>query len=255
MPTSAKTIILTGASRGIGWEIAQCLLREPLSCNLVAVARSREPLQKLKEQYPGQVEVLSGDVTDYTLAEEAVELGKTAFGRIDGLVVNHGVLEPVTKAAEASAEDWKKGFDINVFSAVEWVKAVIPELRQSKGKVIFTSSGAATSATTGWGMYGASKAALNHFNMTIAREEPDITCVSIRPGMVDTEMQGELRAKHLEVLGPNDGARFVDAHKEGKLLPPEKPGRVIAKLAANAPPELSGKFLTWNVPELADFQE
>ncbi|EAS29716.1 short chain dehydrogenase/reductase [Coccidioides immitis RS] len=252
---TGRTIILTGASRGIGWEIARCLLSSPLSSNVVAIARSEQPLLKLKEQYGRQVEIVCGDATERGIADKAVKAALTAFGRIDGLIVNHGVVAPVTKVVESDMEAWKKGFDINFFSAVEFVKAALPHIRISRGNIIFTSSGAATSAVIGWGFYGASKAAMNHFNATLAKEEPEVTCIAIRPGMVDTQMQEELRSEHIDVLGPNDGQRFITAHKEGKLLPPEKPGHVIAKLAVSAPRELSGQFLTWNSEELKDYQD
>ncbi|EEP77688.1 conserved hypothetical protein [Uncinocarpus reesii 1704] len=252
---SGRTIILTGASRGIGWEIAQCLLKEPLESNVVVIARTEEPLLKLKEQYGRRVEVLRGDATDPDMGDKAIKAALTAYGRIDGLIVNHGVLGPVSKIVRSDVEEWKKAFDINFFSAVELVKAVLPHIRISRGTVIFTSSGAAASATIGWGLYGASKAAMNHLNMTLAKEEPEITSLAIRPGMVDTQMQEELRSDHIQVLGPEDGGRFIAAHKEGKLLPPEKPGRVIAKLACWAPRDLSGQFLTWNAEELKDYQD
>lgn len=119
----------------------------------------------------------------------------------------------------------------------------MPHISISCGSIIFTSSGAATSATSGWSFYGSSKAALNHFAMSIAHEEPDITSLAIRPGMVDTQMQEELRNEHIEILR-KDGKKFLDAHKEGKLLPPHKPARVIARLAAGPPRHLSGQFLT-----------
>ncbi|WEW59471.1 short chain dehydrogenase [Emydomyces testavorans] len=237
---SGRTIILTGASRGD---------------NVVAIARSEEPLQRLKEQYGRQVEILNGDATDPEMADKAVKAALTAYGRIDGLIVNHGILGPVTKLVTSDMEAWRKAFDINFFSAVEFVKAALPHIRISRGNIIFTSSGAAISATIGWGFYGASKAAMNHLNMTLAKEEPEITCLAIRPGMVDTQMQEELRSQHVEVLGPKDSERFLTAHKEGKLLPPAKPGRVIAKLAVSAPRELSGKFLSWNSEELKDYQD
>ena len=55
------------------------------------------------------------------------------------------------------------------------------------------SSGAAVNAYTGWGMYGAAKAAMNHLALTLSTEEPDVTTMAIRPGVVDTEMQREIR--------------------------------------------------------------
>lgn len=64
------------------------------------------------------------------------------------------------------------------------VKESIPELRKSDGRVIFVSSGAAVVGYKGWGAYGASKAAMNHLSMTIAVEEPNITSIAIRPGVI-----------------------------------------------------------------------
>lgn len=109
--------------------------------------------------------------------------------------------------------------------------------------MILTSSGAATGAYATWGPYGSSKAALNHLGLTLSVEEPDITAVSIRPGIVDTAMQVTIRGAH-EVMDARDAAKFKSLHEEGKLLRPEQPGNVIARLAVGAEKELSGKFLT-----------
>ncbi|OAX80837.1 hypothetical protein ACJ72_04828 [Emergomyces africanus] len=250
---SSKTIILTGASRGIGLAVAHYLLRLPASHNLILLARSQQPLLELQERYgANRVEILTGDFaasyssspSSPSLPERAVELALKRFGHLDGLVVNHGTLGPVTPLADCDLKEWREGIEVNLISALGFVKFAIPHLRKSHGKIIFTSSGAATSATTGWGLYGSTKAALNHINMTVALEEPDITSISIRPGMVDTRMQEDLRENHMSVLGPVEGRRFLEAHKNGKLLKPEQPGHVIAKLVLDAPQELSGKFLT-----------
>lgn len=100
------------------------------------------------------------------------------------------------------------------------------------------------SAYRGWGLYGATKAAMNHLALTLGAEEPDVTSVSIRPGMVDTEMQRELREDHLNNLDEQMLSKFVNAHKDRKLLKPEQPGDVIAKLVLDAPNSLSGRFLS-----------
>lgn len=123
------------------------------------------------------------------------------------------------------------------------IKYALPQVKANKGRIIFVSSGASTSATMGWGFYGSSKAAINHLAMTLGKEEPDVVSVSVRPGMVDTDMQVLLRENYVEALGPKDSQRFIDAHKEGKLLPPEKPGNVIARLVMDAPAGLSGRYV------------
>lgn len=95
------------------------------------------------------------------------------------------------------------------------MKAAIPELRKTKGRIILTSSGGAVSGYAAWGAYGASKAALNHLALTLKSEEPDITTIAIRPGVVDTEMQRELREVHLERLDKKDQEKFMNAKASG----------------------------------------
>lgn len=227
------------------------------------VARSVEPLQKLKEQYSKQVEVVNGDLADFSLAQKAVDAAIKSFGQLDGVVLNHGILGQVGKIAAADIDQWKKDFDVNFFSLVAFVrnsfiqdyriitltnlqtKAALPALRESKGKIIFTSSGAAVSGYRGWGLYGATKAAMNHFAMSLGNEEPDVTSIAIRPGMVDTEMQRELREDHATNLDAEMHSKFAGAHKDGKLVKPEQPGHVMAKLVLDAPKDLSGRFFSY----------
>ena len=90
--------------------------------------------------------------------------------------------------------------------------------------------------------------------MTLKNEERDVVTVSIRPGMVDTDMQTELRDKHHSTMDEEDRNKFFEAKREGKLLRPEQPGNVIAKLALNASLELSGKFLRYVDHRLRDLR-
>ncbi|PLB44960.1 short-chain dehydrogenase [Aspergillus steynii IBT 23096] len=252
---SPKTFIVTGASRGIGLAVSKYLLNAPQSHNVVVIARSVEPLQKLKDQYTKQVEVLSGDLADFSLGQKAVDLALKTFGRLDGMVLNHGTLGQVGKIAEADPQQWKEGFDINFISLVAFVTAGLPALRESKGRIIFTSSGASTTPYRGWGLYGATKAAMNHLALTLGAEELDVTSVSIQPGVVDTEMQREIREDHATNLDAEFHSKFTTLHKEGNLLKPEQPGHVIAKLVIDAPNSLTGRYLRWSHEDLAAFQE
>jgi hypothetical protein len=76
----------------------------------------------------------------------------------------------------------------------------------------------------------------------LAVEEPDITTISIRPGTVDTDMQGEVR-RHHKVMDPNDAEKFKNLYEQGNLLKPEQPGNVMARLVVGGEKGLSGKFL------------
>lgn len=84
---------------------------------------------------------------------------------------------------------------------------------------------------------------MNHLALTLGVEEPDVVTISVRPGVVDTDMQQDIRKKHSASMQEKDVARFHQLHEEGSLLKPEQPGHVIAKLALDGPKELSGKFL------------
>lgn len=178
------------------------------------------------------------------------------------MVVNHGVLSPMTRLADASVQDWKYLYEINFFSGLALVlgkappafhnqtnmpqlKAAIPELRKTKGAIIWISSGAATKAYAAWGAYGSSKAAMNSLSEHVAVEEPDITSICISPGRVDTDMQSVLRTQGAGVMKESDHASFVSAYEGGELFKPEQPGGVIAKLVLDPKPSLSGKFFKY----------
>ena len=102
--------------------MAKYLLTAPQSHNVVVVARSVEPLQKLKEQYGSQVAVLNGDLSDFSLAQQAVDKAIKTFGQLDGMVLNHGLLGQVGKIADADPQQWKEGFDVNFISLVAFVR-------------------------------------------------------------------------------------------------------------------------------------
>lgn len=86
---------------------------------------------------------------------------------------------------------------------------------------------------------------MNHLAMTLAVEEPEVTTVSIRPGVVDTSMQEDIRNVHSKFMDEKDTKKFSGLHKEGKLLRPEQPGNVMARLVLEASKDLSGKFLRY----------
>ena len=99
---------------------------------------------------------------------------------------------------------------------------------------------------------------LNHLALTLSIEEPFVTTISIRPGVVDTEMQRDIREKHNTTMLAKDSEKFVGLKRDGGLLRPEQPGHVIAQLAEAGKEGLkglSGKYLSWNDESLGPFQE
>ncbi|KAI8388917.1 uncharacterized protein BYT42DRAFT_491426 [Radiomyces spectabilis] len=246
----SPVVIVTGASKGIGRSVATILLKQ-YNARVVAVARSKDQLEKLREeaathQKGDDLQIVVGDVTDENIVKQSVKAAVDKWGQLDGVVANAGVLEPVATVAEGLVEDWKRRlFEVNVFSVIRLVQEALPLLRQSKGSIIMVSSGAASKGYRAWGAYGSSKAALNHLASTLSVEEPDVTTIALRPGVVDTEMQGLLRAIGKDAM-KDDYQKFVTLHETGQLVHPDQPGRVIASLATHHQPQFSGQFLSWD---------
>lgn len=125
------------------------------------------------------------------------------------------------------------------------VQACLPPLRKTEGTLIIISSGAAITSYSAWGPYGGSKAAINHLVLTLGAEEPKVTSIAFRPGVVDTGMQQTIRAQDLSTteMDHDKVGSFIELKKSGKILQPDQPAHVIAKLVLEASSDLSGKFM------------
>ncbi|KAJ7094690.1 hypothetical protein B0H15DRAFT_776215 [Mycena belliarum] len=250
MPT--PTILITGASKGIGLAVTAILLSK-YKANVVAVSRTRSP--ELLALASDSLLLIDADVTNAEALAAAVAVGIKTFSSIDALILNAATLAPLCRIGDDTPmNEWKSHFDVNFFSLVTALKATLPALRKSElgGRVVFVSSGAATKGTLGWGPYNASKAAMNSLCRTLAEEEPDVISVALRPGMVDTDMQATLRQTGATHMKAADHNKFIATHKEGALLKAEDPGHVIASLALHASKSLSGQFVSWDSEECAE---
>ncbi|KLO18014.1 short-chain dehydrogenase [Schizopora paradoxa] len=251
-------VIVTGASKGIGLAVTKALL-ETFKTIVVTFSRSQSPeLTALMRKYPADLLSLQVDVGKEQAVREGIEQTLKTYHRIDGLILNAGVLEPVgpVGASSTSIAQWRSHFDINFFSLVYTIQAALPALKESAngGRIVFVSSGAAVGNVANWGPYNASKAAMNSLCRTLAQEEPEVVCVALRPGMVDTPMQALLRSLGPDNMRADDLQRFTSAYEGGKLVKPEDSGHVIASLSLNAPKSLSGQFVPWDGPECKDFR-
>jgi NAD(P)-dependent dehydrogenase (short-subunit alcohol dehydrogenase family) len=241
------TIIVTGASRGLGEAISKSLAG--LGARVVLNARSILDLERVAREIHdlgGNALAAPGDVGKEADCRQIVETTILKFGRIDALVNNAAIVEPIASIAEANSEAWERSWAVNVLGPVLLTGLALPYLRESHGRVINVSSGAAEHAIAGAGGYCASKAALNHFNRVLAVEEKEITAIAVRPGVVDTPMQTAIRTKGGAGMPAEVYDRFVRFYEEGELLSPEIPGRTLAILALYAPADWSGEFLSWD---------
>lgn len=215
---------------------------------MVAVSRSEKELKSLSAEYGSErVQIVIGDVSKPETSTKALKLAIEKFGQVNSIIANAGVLDPVDQVANADVKGWRELFDINFFAVVDLVQQSIPELRKTKGNIVAVLSGASTTAYNGWGAYGASKAALNHFILSVATEEADINAISVAPGVVDTNMQNDIRNKFGKNMTKDSLKKFVDLHKNNELLPPEVPATCYVNLALNGwDKALDGKYLRIN---------
>ncbi len=247
----SAVVIVTGASRGIGAAIVERLRQARAA--VVAVART--PLTVQSSQAPPETGAgcfypMVADVSDSSACARVVTETIAAFGRLDALVNNAGMLEPVARIADADPDDWRRNLDVNLLGPFYLSRDAIPHLRRVEGRIINISSGAAVKAVQGWSAYCVAKAALTHFTRQLAAEEPAITSVALRPGVVDTAMQSLIRHAGPPVMTPEQSAYFQALKTNGNLLPPDVPARAAVWLALSAPRALSGQFIDYDDPRI-----
>ncbi|KAL7413106.1 short-chain dehydrogenase [Mrakia frigida] len=257
--SSSPVIIVTGASKGLGLSTLAILCGTPFSARVVCISRSHsDDLLLFQKMYPDQILLVRGDVSVRATSQEAVDLAIKTWGRLDGIVLNAGSLGPLNRIADVDVKDVESLFSINFSSLIHTIQVSLPHLRTSKGSVVMVSSGAAEADYAGWGAYSASKAAMNSLCRTLANEEPEVFSIAIRPGVIDTDMQADIRLRGEQHMAPDAYAKFKGLHTSGALLPPAWPGYVLASLAFNPKTareqQLSGKFVQWNAKELEEHQ-
>ncbi len=246
-------VIVTGASRGMGAEAARWLGRAGAAVALTA--RNQTALDEVAAdlaQHGGDSMTLPADVSDPASCIHVTEQVLERFGRLDGLINNAGILEPVVPVRMADVGAWRHNIEVNLMGSFYMISAVLAPLRKRRGRIVNVSSGAAVNAVAGWSAYCAAKAGLTHFTRVLAVEEPDVTAISLRPGVVDTQMQGVIREKGPGNMDPDKTDYFQNLKAEGKLAPPEIPARSMAWLALRAPVEWSGRFMEYDDPEILD---
>ena len=218
------------------------------------VARSEENLQQVAadvRRQGGSAHVVAADVSDVDACRRTVESTLELFGRIDALVNNAGVVQPLAPIADTNPDEWRRNIEVNLFAPYYLVRAAIATLRQHNGRIVNVSSGAANLALETVSAYCTGKAALNHFTRVLAAEEPTVTALAVRPGVVDTDMQAILRSEAGNGMPAEQMAYYRQLKERGELEPPEIPARAIAWLALYAPREFSGRFLDYDDPHIS----
>ena len=147
-----KSVIITGASRGIGAASGEAFAA--LGAHVVLVARDADALTALESSIKadgGSAIAVAGDISDYAVMEAVVRRCVDEFGSVDVLVNNAGVIEPIARLADSDPAEWTKAIDINVKGVYYGIRACLPTMLEAGGgTIVNVSSGAATSAMEGW---------------------------------------------------------------------------------------------------------
>ncbi|WP_299726575.1 SDR family oxidoreductase [uncultured Tateyamaria sp.] len=206
MTLKNKTIIITGASSGIG--AAAAILFAESGANVVLGARREAQLNETVAQIResnGNAVCLPGDVTDEAYANALVELAEKSFGGLDGAFNNAGTMGDMCSIPDMGRDNWRNVIAVNLDSGFFAAKAQIPALRRrGGGSVVFTSSFVGhTIGLPGMGAYAASKAGLIGLTQVLAVEHgsENIRVNALLPGGTMTPMAGDDAAFHDVVRG------------------------------------------------------
>ena len=191
MKIHGSVALVTGASRGLGLEIAK--IYGGLGANLVIAAWGREDLEAVARELRLQTEVVALALDVSQEAERLVEAALERFGRIDVLVNNASELgpSPMPTLEEYPWQDLQRVFRVNVLSPLHLAQLVLPGMRaRGEGVIINVTSDAGVEAYPGWGGYGASKAALEHVSRTLGAEleGTGVRVYVVDPGDMNTAM-------------------------------------------------------------------
>ncbi|GAA6164597.1 SDR family oxidoreductase [Pelagimonas sp. KU-00592-HH] len=216
---TGKTVLITGASRGIGESAAHVFA--DAGANVVLLARGAEAIERIAAEIGDKAMAVTCDVADYGQVEAAVQAAVARFGGADILINNAGVIEPISHLDASDPEGWGQVIDINLKGVYHGMRAVMPVMEKAGGGSILTiSSGAAHGPVEAWSHYCASKAAVNMLTRCVDKEARDkgIRAIGLSPGTVATEMQREIKASGINPVSQLDWSDHI---------PPEWPAKCL----------------------------
>ncbi len=233
---AGKVIIVTGASRGIGEAAALALGKA--GATLMLTARDGKLAGDVAQAVVaagGRATARSCDVSDYAATAALVAETISQFGRVDALVNNAGVIEPIARIEDSDPAAWARNIEINLIGAYNAVRAVLPGMiGQGGGTIVNVSSGAAIRPLEGWSAYCTGKAGMHMMTRAIHLElaEKGIRVFGFQPGTTDTDMQVLIRAS---------GINQISQIPRGNLTPVAHPAAAIVYLCTPAADDLNGQ--------------
>ena len=221
-----RNALVTGGGRGLGAAIAHELASH--GAHVGVLARTAEDVRRVAASIGGTA--LVADVADRDRLASVLQ----RFGEVDVIVANAGVVWPLGGFVDVDMAEWEAAVGINVFGAVRVVRACMPGMvTRGYGRIVTISSGAANPpGMPSANAYSTSKAALDMFTLSLAREVDGtgVTANAVRPGVVDTDMQTFMRSHPVERVGSDFYERFHGLHARGELIAPETSAAFVVEV-------------------------
>ncbi|GBD86321.1 fatty acyl-CoA reductase [bacterium BMS3Abin03] len=238
-----KVILLTGASSGIGRNLAVQLAEK--NCSLALVARREELLNNLKKEIAGKVsgvEIYVCDVTDKDKVNTVVQDVINKFGRVDVAILNAGV-GVKSGINDFDTEKAKEVFETNVIGIINFINALLPDLLKRKAGIIAgVSSLADARGFPGSGFYCASKAAATIFleSLRVELKSYNIKVITVKPGYVRTPMTDKNKFPMPFIINADKAAKIIikGIEKEKRIIQFPLPTVLITKLLQILPDPL-----------------
>lgn len=229
-----KSAIVTGASRGLGLALTAELLGQ--GAHVVAIARTRTPeLVEWQNKAGDRLTLLKADLIDTEglsdLVAEALQTLPGNEGDQIALINNAGLVTPIATAGYYPHERVEDTVTVNITAPMLLTDAFLRFTDDSlaERRIVNISSGAAVKTYSGWGVYGASKAALDHFSRIVAAEQAEtanpVRIAALYPGVIDTDMQATIRQSDEQQF--SNKARFLELKEHGLLTPSAQAARHI----------------------------
>jgi NAD(P)-dependent dehydrogenase (short-subunit alcohol dehydrogenase family) len=192
-PLAGRTVLITGAARGIGAELARRVAARGARVSLVGL--EPELLAAVAAELGPEHLWVEADVTDAAALDVAVQRTVDTCGRLDAVVANAGIA-PLTTVATSSARSLSRTIEVNLTGAMLTARAALPALTASRGHVLLVSSAAAFTVLPGMSAYCAAKAGLERFGDVLRLEvaHRGITVGSAHPTWIDTDMVRDTEA-------------------------------------------------------------
>lgn len=237
-----KTVLITGASRGIGAAAARAFAGA--GANVALVARGTDAIADLAGEIGKNALAIPCDVARHSEIEAAIAATARTFGGLDVLINNAGVIEPIGHLSETDPDDWSRTVDINLKGVMYGMHAAMPGMiAQGHGTIITVSSGAAHGPVEGWSAYCASKAGAYMLTRVADHEARDkgLRILGLSPGTVATDMQREIKAS---------GVNPVSQLEWSDHIPPEWPAQALLWMCTEEADGHLGNDVSLRDPEI-----